>query len=280
MVAVAGVCVDVELMALSDVFFSVWLNEIPSQMNTDIKGMGFGSIAAFSSTSGFGEMRYQSGIDAIRILEHALRVNQSSNTTLTFPRRSQRRMAHSVKSPGLHDDLTFFTNVLPVDIAHIPFDIKRDFARGTRDNLPNGTIVDFFTSHSTLYAVDRDAATCWRPRDAVRQGDYFAIDFLRIQTNISFSVVVGHDRSLQASLEMRVSLDGLWWLPYRSLHGISIDSNVNGRQYLSKVTYNASQFRDGFRCFRYVMFNANEARKKPFSVCDVQIIQRNSTVSN
>lgn len=268
-----GVCFDVDLIALSDVFFSVWLNEIPSQMNTGIKGMGFGGIAAFSSTSGFGEMRYQSGIDAIRILEHALRVNQSSNTTLTFPRRSRRRMPYSVKSPGLHDDLTFFTNVLPVDIAHIPFDIKKDFARGTRDNLPNGTIVDYFTSHSTLHAVDRDATTCWRPRDAVRRGDYFAIDFLRIETSISFSVVVGHDQLLQASLEMRVSLDGLWWIPHRSWQGISIESNVNGRQYMSKFTYNASQFRDGFRCFRYVMFKGNEARKITFSVCDVKLIK-------
>ena len=266
-------CFDVELTALSDVFFSVWLNEIPSQMNTDIKGLGFGDIGAFSSTLGFGEMRHQSGIDAIRILEHALRVNQSSNTTLTFPRHSRRRLPYSVKSPGLHDDLTFFTNVLPVDIDHIPFDIKKDFARGTGHNLPSGAVVDYFMSHSTLHAVDRDAATCWRPRDAVRRGDYFAIDFLRIQTNVSFALVIGHDRSLQASLEMQVSLDGLGWVPYRSLQVVSIESNVNRRRYLSKVTYNASQFRDGFRSFRYMMFKGNEAWKIPFSVCDVKLIK-------
>jgi hypothetical protein len=182
-------------------------------------------------------------------------------------------MPYTVKSPGLHDDLTFFTNILPVDITRIPFDIRKDFARGTRGNLPDGETVDHFESHSTLHAVDQDADTCWTPKQAVRRQDYFAIDFLRIQANITFVLIIGHDRSLHASLEMRVSLNGRWWIPYRSWQGISIESNVGGRKGMSKITYNSSQFRDGFRWVRYVVFKGNVAWKTAFSVCDVKIIK-------
>ena len=272
---IGDVCVCVGLTALSDVFFSVWLNDIPAQMNTDIKELTQKETGAlsFSSTNGFLGMQRRSTINAIRILEHALRLNRSSNGTLAFPRHSRRRLPYSVKSPGFQDDLSFYTNVLPLDIVEIPFNITRDFARGTRHNLPRGGIVNQFTAHPTLHAVDRDPVTCWSPRNAARPGDYFAIDFLSITSNVTFSLIVGHDRSLQARLEMRVSLDGRWWNSYRSWHGISVESNVGGRRYMSKITYESSQFTVGFRSFRYAMFKNNDPWKVPFRVCDVKILQ-------
>ncbi|CAF1185454.1 unnamed protein product [Rotaria magnacalcarata] len=246
------------LVHLSDVFFSIWLNDIPSQFNINIHEFtGSNSGASFSSTSNFFQYQYQSSILAIRILEHNLRYNQSNATNqLGFRRWSNRRFPHYIKSSSLKDDFIFFTNVLPIDIENIPFNISKDFERGTRKNLPRGSSVAFFVSHTTLKVVDNDSKTCWRSGRNARRGEFFAIDFLHIQTNLSFSLTVRHTRELQDNLDFNLSLDGLWWITYRSLNGIKRKSqNSTSDEHQHVIVFNATEFNAGFHSFRYVAFN-------------------------
>ncbi|CAF0966015.1 unnamed protein product [Adineta steineri] len=264
------------LIHLSDVFFSIWLNDIPSQFNMNIRNLpGSHTGASFSSSSNFLQYQHQSSVLAIRILEHHLRSNQSNNTNNTqFTRTSKRRFPYYIKSSNPNDEFIFYTNVLPIDIEHIPFNISKDFERGTRNNLPSGPGISFFASHTTLSAVDNKPSTCWRIGRNTRQGEFFAMDFLYIRTNLSFALIVGHTRELQNNIDMNLSFDGLLWTTYPSKKGITIrsqNSTSNKEQY--KIIFNSSQFNLGFRSFRYVAFNASKiSYLEELQVCDVKII--------
>ena len=272
-------CFNLALMSFSDVFFSIWLNQIPSQMNGNIRSLPIISgINAWplSSTYRFVEMQHNSSIHAIQILEHSLRFNQS-NMNIAFPRKEQRRFSYGVRSPNLDDMFIFYTNVLPINIQHIPFNISHHYARGTRRNLPLGPKVNYFTSHSTFQAVDNDNKTCWRPNRLVRKGDFFAIDFLRIQTNITFALIIAHSYPFQTSLDMRVSLNGIWWISYRSMKGIFIKSNHDLNKYQYIIIFNSTQFTVGFKTFRYVMFNTTSSSlNRTFKVCEVKLLDANT----
>ncbi|CAF4426474.1 unnamed protein product, partial [Adineta steineri] len=111
------------LVYLSDVFFSIWLNDIPSQFNIDIRSLPGSDIGLpFSSSSNFLQYQYQSSILAIRILEHNLRWNQSNITdNIKFSRTQNRRFPYYIKSSNPNDEFIFYTNILPIYIEHIPF---------------------------------------------------------------------------------------------------------------------------------------------------------------
>jgi hypothetical protein len=53
-----------------------------------------------------------------------------------FSRQRNRRFPNYVKSSGGKDEFIFFTNILPIDIERIQFNISNDFERGSRNNLP------------------------------------------------------------------------------------------------------------------------------------------------
>ncbi|CAF3585269.1 unnamed protein product [Rotaria socialis] len=262
------------LMHFSDVFFSIWLNDIPSQFNMNIRHLPASNAGvSFSSMSSFLNNQYQSSILAIRILEHNLRYNQSKDVNhLEFSRRQNRRFSNYIKSSGDKDEFIFFTNILPMDIERIPFSISKDFERGTRNNLPKGTNVSFFLSHTTLNAVDNDPKTCWRPGRNVHRGEFFAIDFLYIRTNLSFSITVAHGQELQNSLDLNLSFDGVWWIAYRSFNGITIrNQNLTSNIQQYKIVFNATEFNTGFHSFRYIAFNSSKLSPcGEFQVCDVQ----------
>ncbi|CAF4221374.1 unnamed protein product, partial [Adineta steineri] len=173
-----------------------------------------------------------------------------------------------------NDEFIFYTNILPIDIEHIPFNISKDFERGTRKNLPRGSGVSFFHLHTTLKAVDNNPSTCWRIGRNTRQGEFFAMDFLYIRTNLSFALIIGHTRELQNNIDMNLSFDGLLWIKYPSKKGITIrsqNSTSNKEQY--KIIFNSTQFNLGFRSFRYVAFNASRiSYLEELQVCDVKII--------
>ncbi|CAF3646362.1 unnamed protein product [Rotaria socialis] len=262
------------LMHFSDVFFSIWLNDIPSQFNMNIRHLPASNAGvSFSSTSSFFNYQYQSSILAIRILQRNLRYNQSKDVNhLEFSRRQNRRFPNYIKSSGGKDKFIFFTNILPMDIERIPFSISKDFERGSRNNLPKGTNVSFFLSHTTLNAVDNDPKTCWRPGRNVHRGEFFAIDFLYIRTNLSFSITVAHGQELQNSLDLNLSFDGVWWIAYRSFNGITIrNQNLTSNIQQYKIVFNATEFNTGFHSFRYIAFNSSKLSPcGEFQVCDVQ----------
>ncbi|CAF4114441.1 unnamed protein product, partial [Rotaria magnacalcarata] len=262
------------LMHFSDVFFSIWLNDIPSQFNMNIRHLpGSKADVPFSSTSSFLNYQYQCSILAIRILEHNLRQNQSNDVKyVEFSRQRHRRFPNYIKSSGGKDEFIFFTNILPMDIERIPFNISKDFERGSRNNLPKGSNVSFFVSHTTLNAVDNDPKTCWRPGRNVHRGEFFAIDFLYIRTNLSFSITIAHGQELQNSLDLNLSFDGVWWIAYRSLNGITIrNQNLTSNIEQYKIVFNSTEFNTGFHSFRYIAFNASKLSPwGEFQVCDVQ----------
>ena len=262
-------------MIVSDVFFSIWLNNIPSQMNTELRPLSTSEtgVLPFSSAYSFFEIHHTSSVLAIRILEHELRFNQS-NTTITFSRHQNRRFPYTTKSPSLNDEFIFYTNFLPIDIEHIPFNISYEYERGTRKNLPPASSIEYFKNHTTSKAVDGYENTCWRPNRSVKIGDYFALDFLNIHTNIIFDLTVAHSYPLQNSLDMRISLDGLRWASYRSSEGIFMsNNNLDQSQYT--MIFNSTQFTLGFKSFRYVMFNGTISLNESFDVCEVKLITAN-----
>jgi hypothetical protein len=125
-----------------------------------------------------------------------------------------------------------------------------------------------------LNIVDNDPKTCWRPGRNVHRGEFFTIDFLYIRTNLSFSITIAHGQELQNSLDLNLSFDGLWWITYRSLNGITIrNQNLTSNIQQYKIVFNSTEFNVGFRSFRYIAFNATKLSPwGELQVCDVQTI--------
>lgn len=234
-----------------DVFFPIWLNDIPSQFNMNIRHLSaINTDEQFPPFHKFLDNIYQSSLFAVRILENSLRQNQSNDSNMiAFPCQKNRRFPNYVKSPNVKDEFIFYTNILPINTQRIPFNISK--------------------------AVDNDLNTCWRSRSNVIGGDFFGIDFLYIQTNLTFSITIEHTKYLQKKLDLNFSLDGLWWLTYLSLNGITEkpvdDSTSNFNRYT--IIFNSTEFNLGFHSFRYVAFNSTETfYSGDFQVCDVQIL--------
>ena len=270
------------MIGLSDVFFSLWLNDIPVQFNTNIRhqpSKRSDQSVSFSSTPHFSHLQYTGSVLAIRILEHSLRFDQSKTIEVTFSREQNRRFPSYVKSPSLHDDFIFYTNVLPYDIQNQTFNISRDFARATRENLPKHPNVRYFSQHSTSKAVDEDLVTCWQSHREMRLNDFYGIDFLSAQSDLIFTVAVAHSPQVQINLDVEISFDGLRWLSYRSQHGIYTKHNRTLEEHLHTFLFDASEFNRGFRSFRYISFKAMQDLDHHFHVCEIQIIAKEKRTS-
>ena len=259
------------LLNLSDVFFSLWLNQVPILMNANIRELpGASRGPSFSSTANFYELQYRSSVSAIRILEKALRLNQS-NSTVSFPRQLNHRFPTYVKSPGPKNSFVFYSNILPLDFERIPFNITLHFERGTAKNYPQAANVRHFLSYGTVKAVDSDTSTCWHTHREIRPGDFFAIDFLHVRTNITFSLVVAHNLTMQTSLETSISLDGVQWLPYRSLQGIMFANSTLSNPKLQTILFHSAQFTPGCQTFRHISFRAVSHSASIWKVCEIQL---------
>ncbi|CAF0935353.1 unnamed protein product [Adineta steineri] len=57
---------------------------------------------------------------------------------------------------------------------------------------------------NTWKAVDGNISTCWQTNRTIYSGD-----FLYAQTNITFVLIVSHNRIMQANLEMSISFNGI-----------------------------------------------------------------------
>jgi len=263
---------------LSDVFFSIWLNNIPVQINTNTRYQTSKSSRAslsFSSTLGFSQLQYRSSVLAIRILEHSLRSKSTHiDDDITFSRQQNRRLPYYVKSSSLNDDFIFYSNVFPFQFQNISFDILQDFRRGTRLNLPSDPNANYFSLHSTWKTADGDLSTCWHANRNIHADDFFAIDFLYIRTNVIFTLAVAHSPRLQNTLDVSISFDDLRWLSYRSQNGIFIKKNRTSEQHLHTFLFDSAQFNPGFRSFRYISFKAIEDSDHHFQVCEIQIVSK------
>jgi hypothetical protein len=273
-----SIVLSLELFAFSDIFFSIWLNDIPSQMVVDLRSLPQNpneTDKPFSSTDNFGSFQHTSSVLAIRKLESSLRMNQS-DSTINFPRQQNRRFPYYIKSPSPNDDFIFYSNALPVDIEHIPFNITLDADRGTYRNVPGGPNYTHFVNYNTLKAVDQHEKTCWRPNGPVRKGDFFAVDFLRIQSNIIFALVIGHSQKLQSRLDVCISFDGIWWISHGSLEGIftHVTGFFTAGPY--RLIIDSRRFPSELQSFRYIAFNATDDFHEVYQVCDVKMI-KNST---
>ena len=265
-------------MRLSDVFFAVWLNDIPVQINTNIRYLPSklaDQSVSFSSEAHFDNLQH-SAVLAVRILERSLRFDgpASHQNQVTFPRDEKRRFPVYVKSSTMADDLIFFTNILPFRYQHIPFNISRDHERGTRKNLPNHANAKYFLHHNTWKSVDGDFSTCWNAHREIRSDDFYAIDFLAVQSNVTFVVAVAHSPRLQRKLDVRVSLDGLRWLSYRSKAGIYEKKDRTFEEHLHTYLFVSSEFNPGYQSFRYLSFHAKQNWDHHFRVCEIEMISR------
>jgi hypothetical protein len=270
------------LISFSDVFFSIWLNDIPVQINTNIRYQpsksSDGSVA-FSSTPHFGHLQHKSSVLAIRILEHSLRFDRSNNDQITFSRQQNRRFPVYVKSTSINDDFIFYSNILPFNFQNIFFNISHDYERGTRKNLPKNLNVNYFLHHTTSKSVDGDLLSCWYTHREIHSNDFYAIDFLSIQNNITFTVAIAHSPRLQTNLDVRISFDGLRWLSYQSKNGIYRKNNRIFEEFLHTFLFNSDEFNLGYRSFRYISFNAIEDWDHHFRVCEIEIISKKKMTS-
>ncbi|UJR23174.1 hypothetical protein I4U23_026194 [Adineta vaga] len=141
-----------------------------------------------------------------------------------------------IRSPSFDDKFIFFTNMQQL------------------------------SSYQTWNAVDNNLSTCWQTNPLIQSSDFFAIDFLRPQTNIKFLLTILHIHQFHENLELSISFDGNWWIPYRSL---------NGKSRLLKHTYlfDTVQFNQGFKSFRYMKFQIiNNSSHQFLHICDIQIV--------
>ena len=253
-------------------FFSLWLNDVPTQLNANIRELPDAHRGpSFSSTGEFLDLQYRSSVLAIRILEKALRLNHS-NSSVSFTRQQYRRFPTYVKSPGPKNSFIFYSNILPLDFERIPFNIDLHFERGTRKNLPRDAGIKHFHLYGTGNAVDKVITTCWHTPRTIRPGDFFAIDFLRIRTNMTFSLIIAHSLTMQTSLETSISLDGLWWVAYRSLRGITFTNSTFSNPKLQTIMFDSAQFTPGFQSFRHIAFRAVHPQESPLKVCEIQLV--------
>ena len=260
-------------------FFSLWLNNIGSQMIVFLHPLPLdnpNATDAISQAENFSQMLYKSSLVAIRLLERSLRSNES-DAAVAFPRDQNRRMPYWVKTSGPKDDFIFFSNVLPVDFESHSFNITVEPDRGTYRNIPRGPSFAYFMSHHIVHAVDNDNRTCWRPHRSVEQGDYFGIDLLRIQTDAIVSLVIEHDPTLQRSLEVRVSFDGVVWLSHPSLQDLEHGKAQPSDEQLLNNVIDASRFPREFRSFRYISFLVTHPSSEIFRVCDIRLVKRTKT---
>ena len=265
----------VDLIRLSDVFFSVWLNNLPVQFNTILHSQpskpSKGAVP-FSSTPNFSRFQYNSSVLAIRILEHWLRSNRSDNDTVTFTRQENRRFPSYIKSPSLKDDFIFYTNILPYNFENVSFNISQDFERGTRKNLPHNVDEQHFRANGTFKAVDNDLKTCWRTSREIQSNDFYAIDFLSIQNSVTFVITVAHSLRLQTNLDVLISFDGLFWVSYRSTNGIYRKKTRTSDEQGHTFLFDSSQFNVGFQSFRYISFKTFQNVDDRFQVCEIETI--------
>lgn len=268
----------IDLIELADVFFSVWLNRMPVQMVTVRRQQQVSPetqrVVPFSATGDFFVLQYTGTVMAIRILEQSLRFNQSTIDQVTFSRRQERRFPSYVKSPSLNDDLIFYTNILLFESENVPFNISRDFERATFRNLPKGPNISRAVDYITLKAVDGDLKTCWHTHREIKSNDFFAIDFLSIQSTVMFTIAVGHSPVLQSSLQVEISLDGVLWSTYESRNGIYMKTNRAAEQRINTYLVDSSELSVRFRAFRYISFKVTRDWNHRFEVCEVEIIPK------
>lgn len=246
---------------------------MPTQMVAHLRFISFPTNltdVAYSGHKNFYDGQYRSSVVAIRVLEHVLRTNPT-NVTLKFPRGQKRQFPYRVQSHSNNDDYLFFTNILPIEVESIPFNITVDFDRGTYRYVPGGPNYVHFEAHHTLKALDDSNKTCWCPNRTVRRGEFFAVDFLRIQSNLHFLLVLGSNFTLRRNIDMRISFDGVEWESCTPLE--RFPSKVQGPTVSGETAYsfNASLFPANFQVFRSVGSFATRAIEK-FHVCDVRLL--------
>ena len=261
-----------DLILQSDQFFSIWFNQIPGQFNGRLLHSDEGAQSSFENFD-FETLQYRASVLAIEILEEELQKHSQSNL---FQRdRSKNSLVSLTKSPCSYTgSWIFFTNCLPIDdLEEIPFNITVDSERSTRKNLPNRfdspykDQLKFFEQHNTANAVDNDTNTCWKIHRPVRRGDFFGIDFQRIQFNLNreFSIVFLHPKALQKHLQISISLDSELWLnlPKQSPKAISYNKQQQ------HVVFYPRYFTSGYEIFRFIRFTSENDQHEPFEVCEV-----------
>ena len=169
--------------------------------------------------------------------------------------------------------------MLPFELHNVSFHISRDFLRGTRQNLPQDPNVKYYVKYSTSNVADGDLSTCWHANRAIHSGDFFAIDFLSIQTSIIFTLAFAHSPVLQRNLDVSISLDGLRWISYRSLKGIFKKTNRAQKRHLNTFLFYSNIFNPGFQSFRYLSFKSIKPSDNHFRVCEIQTISERKVIS-
>lgn len=207
----------------------------------------------------FSYIKYKDSTD---LFEHFIYSNQNNNDSITYPSEQNLVSSLYARSAGIKDDLIFFTNDFPETHQNLSADVKMSSVK----------------SHDTWRAVDGDLSTCWQSSRDIQSKDFFAIDFLRAQANITFLLTVKHSSALQRNLVVSISFDGRWWLPYRSLRGISVQNNRKSQNDFSNILFDASQFALGFRSFRYISFKTMNSSNQRFEVCEIELISQENLI--
>ena len=247
----------VDLFQFSDIFFSISMNESLVLMNTILRHQ----LSQSSRPSNLFPSTWRSS--------HL----QEMNSALAIRpfKQSLRRFPSYVKSPSLNDDFIFFTNILPFHLKNISYNIDRDLQSEKQNNFSRHLNINHFRYYDTFKAVDDNLATCWQTHRKIRSNDFYAIDFLSIQSTVIFTVVVAHDPRLQADLDVQVSFDGLCLRAYLARNGIYKTTNPTLKEHRHAYLFDSREFNPGFRSFRYISFKGKTNRDDRFQVCEVEI---------
>ncbi|EFC38181.1 predicted protein [Naegleria gruberi] len=251
------------LVPLSDIFFSIWQNNAPSQIVANIAEISVEKEnVAFSSQGGFLQLQHESSMMAIKILHDELTYN--SFFTI-FPKKEiENPFPLFLKSPSSKDSFLFYSDLFPFLLKNVSFDITNHVhaKRSTRDNLPQGADVDFFYNNNPTRAVDSDPSSCWQSNRNVGMDSFFGVDLYSVVTDIAIEIIYSHTKDFHATLKTRHSIDRKNWV---DTSAASYESN----------NFSRHSFKDSVR---YIEFFTQTGSRNKFGICDFKVFKNGTSI--
>jgi hypothetical protein len=247
----------------ADMFFALWSNTEPAQYSFEIKQ--FDSSHAFGEQNGFEEKQYRYQVKAIQTLDMELKSRQPHPFFIGTGKKREPQTSHALCYTG---DCVFFRN--PTLMKVESYDINKDFARGTRKNLPTMKEAVVAKQNQEEFAVDRDVLSGWTAPSDLAEGDYYGIRTFGSSIKDQLHIIFQHSVEAQLALNLEISLDGTNWIELT--HSVSIyETRINWRTYrLATYVFDLGLLQGETVHLR--LLNVAPDRQEAFIVCHIGLL--------
>jgi len=248
----------------ADMFFALWSNTEPAQYSFAISQ--FDASHGFGSQDDFLEKQYQYQVNAIRTLDYELRKPEPESFFIGTGAIRTPQLSHALCYTG---DCVFMRT--PTLSTAEDYDISRDYARGTRDNLPDSIEAEEAKMHQEEYAVDQDVFTCWTSLNDIASNDYYGLrsfaGFIRDQLHVVFK----HPKSIQARLIPEISFNNLEWVlltHHRAIYEVMFNHELH---YLASYSFHLEEADSDKISLRF-RYDGNLTLGFPFQICHIGVL--------